>query len=123
MGASMHLERMNPWLREHGCARRALVCFSNVKSRRSAGRQVIGGRSRFTSTRLDTVQVKHGGSDQAQDTHGRVSPVWAPSEAGSCWAGGCHLQSLSGLGPLTSSRLLSISVTVLREARVFTFMS
>lgn len=30
----MHLERMNPWLREHGCARRALVCFSNVKSRR-----------------------------------------------------------------------------------------
>lgn len=69
------------------------------------------------------VRVKHGGSDQARDTHGRVSPMWAPREAGSCWAGGCHLQSLSGLGPLTSSRLLSISVTVLREARVFTFMS
>ena len=57
------------------------------------------------------------------DTHGHVSPTWAPSEAGSSWAGGRHLQSTSGLEPLESSQLLSISATVLREARVFTFMS
>ena len=54
MGAGTHLERMNPWLRKHGCARRAPVCFSNVKPHRSAGRQVFGGRSRFMSAHLDT---------------------------------------------------------------------
>ena len=69
------------------------------------------------------LQVKRGESDRAPDTHGHVSPAWAPGEAGSCWAEGCHLQSLSGLEPLTSSQLVSVSATVLREARVFTFMS
>ena len=33
---------MNPWLHKHGYAKRALVCFSNVKPHQSAGRQVFG---------------------------------------------------------------------------------
>ena len=109
------------------------MCFSNVKPHQSAGRQVFGagggggGRSRVMSACLDTGCLGASGGVENQtgrlDTHGRVSPTWAPSEAGSNWAGGCHLQSPSGMEPLESSRLLSISATVLREARVFTFMS
>nr|CAI9696890.1 unnamed protein product [Rangifer tarandus platyrhynchus] len=64
---------MNPWLRKHGYARRALVCFSNVKPHRSAGRQVfgagrVGGCSRFGW--LAAQREEPCGAEEAGGPHG-----------------------------------------------------
>lgn len=76
-----------------------------------------GGCSRFMSARLDTgCRWRPGESDWAPG-HSRACESYVGSQRGWQLLGrGGHLQSPSGLEPLTSSRLLSVSATVLREA-------